>query len=153
MLTTFRNSDINMLNLELKEQLKEFLYDYYTKYGLEDEELSTQLFIQERLKHENLAWLFPHEKPVFLKRILWYKVSTKEEIIKALTDINWWFKCVIVNPNSKFEEFTYFLDYTEEHGDECDGMVLYISTKEVNHFHDVVVPRLQQLYSTLEIVR
>ncbi|MEK8128496.1 hypothetical protein WMW72_11325 [Paenibacillus filicis] len=153
LLTQFRNTDIDLLNDVVKDQLKASLYRCFMKYGFNDIELSTQLFIQERLKYENLAWPFPQEKPDFLKRILWYKVLSKEEIIHALTDTDWWFKCVIASPNRKFEEYTYFLNYTEEHGDECDGMVLYISTKEVNHFQNVIVPRLQQLYSTLEIVR
>jgi len=80
-----------------------------------------------------------------LKNIFWYRVNSKEDILKSFDLNNWWFSCAIVDRNTRFENYNYFLNYTEEHGEEHDGLVLYITASRKEHFKDAVLPRLQDL--------
>ncbi|MEC0225710.1 hypothetical protein [Paenibacillus alba] len=60
---------------------------------------------------------------------------------------------MIVNRNTTVENYNYFLDYTEEHGEDYDGMVLYITASKKRHFKDTVLPRLMDLLGDkLEVV-
>ncbi|MCA1291512.1 hypothetical protein LBW89_00610 [Paenibacillus sp. alder61] len=153
LLTKFRTADLKNVDSSTKQQIKEALYKSYTIYELMDEPSETQSFINERIKSENSLWLSHYNKPDHLKRILWYKLSSREEVVKAI-EINFWFSCMLVDQGAPLEEYNYFLTYTEEHGDigEHDGMVLYIKTKKLIEFMDLVVPKLESTFGKIDII-
>ncbi|WP_147423870.1 hypothetical protein [Cohnella endophytica] len=153
LLAQFREAAYEELNEELLLKIGTAVHDMNSVYTLEDQNETTQAFVNSRLMFTNSTWLFTYDRPVNLKNILWYKVSTKEEIIESFELTDWWFKCVILNADTPVEECSYFLNYTEEHGDNHDGMVLYISPESTDSFKENVLPRLQNLVvNKLEIV-
>ncbi|MFG0214844.1 hypothetical protein ACFU8X_17200 [Brevibacillus porteri] len=155
MLARFREVPLDELDEELLRKIGTAVHGMNSFYTLEDRDEATQTFINSRLvETTNSTWLYPFERPVDLKNQLWYRANTKEEILQSFELTHWMFACVIVNRNTRVEDYSYLLDYTEEHGDEHDGMVLYISAKSPELFKDAVLPQLQVLLGDkLEIIK
>ncbi|MBB3113225.1 hypothetical protein FHS18_005328 [Paenibacillus phyllosphaerae] len=149
LLAHYKQVPLDELNEELTRKIGAVIHGHRAIYTLEDQDADTQSFINDRLAHTNTTWLLPYERPVYLKNILWYRVNTKEDILTAFEKTDSWFTCAIVNPGQPVEDYTYFLNYTEEH----DGMALYISTRTPDHFRSVVLPKLQALLPDLGIVQ
>ncbi|CAM3306643.1 hypothetical protein PALU110988_14955 [Paenibacillus lupini] len=153
LLAYFRQVPIEELNEELLQKIGYVVYEEQGNYTLEDQDPTTQAFVNSRLVAANSAWLLPYERPVYLKNILWYRANTQEEIVKSFELTDWWFTCALVNPDTQVEDYRYFLNFTEEHEEECDGMVLTISTPNPQSFKDSVIPKLVELLGEeLEIV-
>ncbi|REK76800.1 hypothetical protein [Paenibacillus paeoniae] len=149
MFTYFREVPYDELNEELLLKIGSAVHGMQTVYTLEDCKEDTQAFINSRLVDTNTTWLLPYEQPVYLKNILWYRASTKEEVLQSFGLTDWCFSCAIVNPQTSVDQYSFFLNYTEEE----DGMVLYISTNTPDYFKETVVPRLERLLGeSLEIV-
>ncbi|WP_147384536.1 hypothetical protein [Paenibacillus sp. 1011MAR3C5] len=149
----FREVPYDELNEELLQKIGSAVHSMQTVYTLEDCKEDTQAFVKSRLVDTNTTWLLPYERPGYLKNIMWYRVNTKEEILQSFELNDWWFSCVIVNPHTPVGQYAFFLNYTEEHGEERDGMVLYISTNTPDYFKESIVPRLKiVLGDSLEIV-
>ncbi|TQR34007.1 hypothetical protein [Brevibacillus brevis] len=155
MLTRFREAPLDELDEELLRKIGTAVHEMHSFYTLKDRDEATQTFINNRLVETTTStWLYPFERPAHLESQLWYRANTKEEILQSFELTHWMFACVIVNRNAKVEDYFYLLNYTEEHGDEHDGMVLYISTKWPELFKDAVLPKLQVLLGDkLEIVK
>ncbi|MBH5316838.1 hypothetical protein I6N90_03310 [Paenibacillus sp. GSMTC-2017] len=145
LLTHFREVPLDELNEELLLKIGTVVYTKQSIYTLEDRDEVTQAFVNNRLVYTNKTWLFPHDRPVYLKNVLWYRANTKEEIIQSFELTGSWFICVIVSPNTAVEDYSYFLEYSEDHGDEHDGMVLFISTSTPDNFKKNVLPRLKNV--------
>ncbi|GEC91330.1 hypothetical protein [Brevibacillus brevis] len=130
MLARFREVPLDELDDELLRKIGTAVHEMNSFYTLEDRDEATQTFVKNRLvETTSSTWLYPFERPVNLKNQLWYRVNTIEEILRSFELTSWMFACVIVNRNARVEDYCYLLDYTEEHGDEHDGMVLYMSAK------------------------
>jgi hypothetical protein len=153
LLTYFREVPLEELNEELLRKIGAAVYEIQGIYTLEEQETATQEFVNSRLAATNSVWLLPYDRPVYLKNIMWYRVNTEAEMVQAFELTDWWFTCAIVDRNKSVEDYRYFLNYTEEQGEDHDGMVLYISTPDPQHFKDTIIPRLKELLGNqLEIV-
>ncbi|GMK36979.1 hypothetical protein PCCS19_00320 [Paenibacillus sp. CCS19] len=133
------------LDKELLLKIGAIVHEMNSVYSLEDLNEITQAFVNDRLVYNNCSWLLPYDRPDNLKSTLWYRANTKEEIKQSFELTDWWFNCVILNEEAPVEGYDYFLHFTEEHGDDHDGMVLQISRRSTDHFEKVVLPRLQEL--------
>ncbi|SFF21554.1 hypothetical protein SAMN05216378_5504 [Paenibacillus catalpae] len=153
LLAYFREVPLEEINEELLRKIGSAVYEKQGVYTLADQDAATQDFVNSRLVDTNSVWLLPYERPVYLENVLWYRVNTQEEMVQAFERTDWWFTCAIVDRSKQVEDYRYFLNYTEEHGEDHDGMVLYISTPDPRHFKDTVIPRLKELLAEqLEIV-
>ncbi|NOV04836.1 hypothetical protein [Paenibacillus planticolens] len=153
LMTQFKETPFTELNEELIRKIGTTVHEMQTIYALEDRDEKTQSFVNHRLVDTTSTWPLSNDRPVNLKNILWYRANTKEEILRSFDLTDWWFTCAIVTRNTTVENFNYFLDYTEEHGEEHDGMVLYITASKKMHFKDTVLPRLIGLLGDkLEVV-
>jgi len=153
MLADFKDVPFDQLNEDLVMKIGTIVFDMKTIYTLNDRDEITRDFVNKRLVETNTTWLYPYERPSYLINLLWYRANTKEDILLSFNLTDWWFSCVIVSPNTGVEEYSYFLSYSEEHGEEHDGMVLCINVNNKEHFQDFVLPPLQLLLGDrLEIV-
>ncbi|UJF32233.1 hypothetical protein [Paenibacillus hexagrammi] len=154
LMTRFKQTPLDELNEEIQHKIGFAVHEMQTFYTLEDRDENTQAFVKSRIVDVNSTWLLTNERPMHLKNLIWYRVNSKEEILRSFHLTDWWFNCAIVKRNTDVENFSYFLDYTEEHGEEHDGMVLYIKPSNREHFFDTVIPRLSEvLGDKLQVVR
>ncbi|TXK84905.1 hypothetical protein [Paenibacillus sp. N3.4] len=153
LMTNFKAASLNELDEELVRVIGKAVHGMQSIYTLEDRDELTQYFVNSRLVDINSSWLWSYEKPDHFKNILWYRANSKDDILQSFNLTSWWFSCAIVNSNTTVENYSYFLDYTEEHGEEHDGMVLYITTSNKGHFKDKVLPVLMDLLGDkLEVI-
>lgn len=113
-------------------------------YGLsilreDEEEKENTLFIKERTVFVNNGEEFPIESNE-KRRMIWYKTSEKNEIVKALK-LNNLFKCIILRENRAFSDFQYAL----EHFESEEGTELLIMEKENGSFISNVYPKIAKI--------
>ncbi|WP_289139178.1 hypothetical protein [uncultured Brevibacillus sp.] len=153
LLNDFRSTSLNEIDNSLREKIKDYLFGINNKCSLEDWNIHTQEFVKKRSTFYNKEWLFDYEKPIDLKGIYWISIQSKEDTMYWFDLYDWSFKCVIIDKHTDFAMYHYFLDFTEEHGDEFDGMVLKIRENTTGRFLLSVLPRLQKIFSDrIEVV-
>lgn len=105
----------------------------------DEEEKENALFIKERTVFVNNGEDFPLQSDK-KRRMIWYKASEKNEIVKALK-INNLFKCIILKENSAFSDFQYAL----EHYESEDGTELIIIEKQDESFITNIYPKIVKI--------
>nr|WP_145403212.1 hypothetical protein [Paenibacillus xylanexedens] len=150
----FRNQKLEDMDVGLKNEIQELLYDMCSKYELREYPEAVQNFIRPRVKYQNKLWLKHMDMPQHVKNVIWYELQKKEEIIKALEYTDFWFSCAIVSKGTGPEQFNSYLSYTEVHGfepEDPDGMVMYIQIRNKERFLEKTLPKLKR-FMDIEVI-
>jgi hypothetical protein len=139
----------SLVNLDNEEEsMRDFikkLIEYNNKQGIsifreDDEWKENERFIEQRTTFINNEEEFPLGNLGKNRRLMWYKTSGKNEIIKALK-IDCLFNCIVLKKDSSFNDYKYALELYEKE----DGKDLIVMEKEKDSFLNNVYPKISKV--------
>jgi hypothetical protein len=91
-------------------------------------------------------WDEPNNTP---PNIIWYQANNKEEIIKAI-EIDNLFRCVVINMNGKFEDYSNVIFHEEYYAtiDEEEDYEYCIGFTNKEHFLENTLSKIKSSVST-----
>lgn len=119
MFNKFKSTSLEDVNLTLKENIKELVYENCCMWKLDNHDEEFQQFVKERIDFITDDWYFPREHELGYDkregyiRTLWINIEQAENQIYWLKNKGDWFTCLIVDKDKKAEEYTYYLKYDE----------------------------------------